>query len=356
MSALSNQQVRHMYVVTGASTAAAPSNFTSATTGQAAVFNDLGKKTAGNYAYFLYKNNKGYISKTDNIYKDQVVYAKTTDYAPESFKEVIVTPVNVTAGVKYVLEIQFLDWYSVSPENQYFKLASYTAKTGDDAEAVVDGLVKDLAYQFMHETGSFTSSFQYTPKGGTAIKLPGNKYLEFSKKGATTSATLVIKEKEQYSNKDKVPAKKLMFNVNIPTGEGEMTTEDKFVDAAGTEVKYHSLGQGNGKVIAEQEWFYLGERGDIYRNMGYPNNFETSYMADASKGYVMVDITFFYQGHNEDVQKSQKQLYFVFPFDLDESKKPVKVSYNAAKAAAKTLTDALGTILGITINSLSATE
>ena len=38
--------------------AAAPSNFTSATTGQAAVFNDLGKKTAGNYAYFLYKNNK----------------------------------------------------------------------------------------------------------------------------------------------------------------------------------------------------------------------------------------------------------------------------------------------------------
>ena len=198
MSALSNQQVRHMYVVTGASSAAAPSNFTSATTGQAAVFNDLGKKTAGNYAYFLYKNNKGYISKTDNIYKDQVVYAKTTDYAPESFKEVIVTPVNVTAGVKYVLEIQFLDWYSVSPENQYFKLASYTAKTGDDAEAVVDGLVKDLAYQFMHETGSFTSSFQYTPKGETAIKLPGNKYLEFSKEGATTSATLVIKEKEQF--------------------------------------------------------------------------------------------------------------------------------------------------------------
>ena len=85
MSALSNQQVRHMYVVTGAATAAAPSNFTSATTGQAAVFNDLGAKTAGNYAYFLYKNNKGYISKTDNIYKDQVVYAKTTDYAPESF-------------------------------------------------------------------------------------------------------------------------------------------------------------------------------------------------------------------------------------------------------------------------------
>ena len=207
----------------------------------------------------------------------------------------------------------------------------------------------------MHETGSFTSSFQYTPKGGSAINLPGNKYLEFSKSGATTAATLVIKEKEQYSNKDKIPAKKLLFNVTIPTGEGEMTTEDKFIDSAGTEVKYHSLGQGNGKVIAEQEWFYLGERGDIYRNMGYPNNFETSYMADASKGYVMVDITFFYQGHNEDVQKSQKQLYFVFPFDLDEDKQPVKVSHNAAKTAAKTLTDTLGTILGITINSLSPT-
>lgn len=355
MSALSNQQVRHMYVVTGAATAAAPTNFTSATSGQAAVFNNLGAKTAGDFAYFLYKNNKGYISKTDNIYKDQVVYAKTTDYSPESFKQVTVTPVNVTAGVKYVLEIQFLDWYSVSPENQYFKLASYTAQTGDDAEKVVDGLVKDLAYQFKNETSSFVSTFSYTPKGGTAINLPANKYLEFSKSGATTAATLVIKEKEQASNVDKIPAKKLLFNVTVPTGEGELTTSEKFVNSAGTEVKYHSLGQGTGKLIAEQEYFYLGERGDIYRNMGYPNNFETKYMADASKGYVMVDITYFYQGHGEDVQKSQKQLYFVFPFDLDATKMPVKASHNAAKAAAKTLTDALGTILGITINSLAQT-
>lgn len=355
MSALSNQQVRHMYVVTGYNAAANPGAFINATEGQAAVFNNLGTKVAADYAYIFYKNDKGYISKTDNILKDHVVYAKTTDYAPESFEVVEVTPENVTAGVKYVLEIQFLDWYSVSPENQYFKLASYTAKEGDDAEAVVDGLVKDLAYQFKHEIASFATTFSYTPKGSSAIQLPANKFLEFSKSGATTAAKLVITEKSQFSTKDTIPAKKLVFNVTIPTEFGQMSTAEKFVDAAGAEVDYHSLGNGNGKVIAEQEWFYLGERGDIYRQANWPNSFITYYQANPDKGYVMVDITYFYQGSGEDVQKSQKQLYFVFPFDLDEDKQPVKASHNTAKANAKSLTDALGTILGITINSLSPT-
>ena len=78
MSALSNQQVRHMYVVTGINAAANPGAFINATEGQAAVFNNLGSKVAADYAYIFYKNDKGYISKTANILKDHVVYAKTT--------------------------------------------------------------------------------------------------------------------------------------------------------------------------------------------------------------------------------------------------------------------------------------
>lgn len=356
MSALSNNQVRHMYIVQSASAESSPKNFAeNATIGQAGVFNELGAKTAGNMAYVLYKNNKGYISKTDNIEKGNVVYAKTTDYKAESFKKYTITPTNIQEGDKFVLLIQFLNWYSVSPENQYFKQASYTAKAGDDAEAVVDGLVKNLAWQFKHETVHFAGSFKYTPKGVSPVQYPANDFLEFSKDGATTDAKLIIQEKEQRSNKDKIPAKKLMFYISAPDNEdfGTMDIKDTFVTKDGSTVNYHSLGVNTGKTISEQEWFYLGERGDIYRYMGYPNNFETKYDAKDNIGYISIDVQYFYTGSAEDVQKSQKQLYLVFPFTLEENGTAESVSYAAAKAAAKTISDTLGTVLGITINSLS---
>ena len=40
------------------------------------------------------------------------------------------------------------------------------------------------------------------------------------------------------------------------------------------------------------EYFYLGERGDKYRNVGYPYTFDTTYLVDPSKKYDTIDITY----------------------------------------------------------------
>lgn len=65
---------------------------------------------------------------------------------------------------------------------------------------------------------------------------------------------------------------------------------------------------GNGRMVADMEWFYIGERADQFRGYGYPNNFETNYLADASKAYKFINIDFYYSGDVEDVQRSKKTL------------------------------------------------
>ena len=67
----------------------------------------------------------------------------------------------------------------------------------------------------------------------------------------------------------------------------------------------------NGKTIADMEWFYHGERGDIYREYGYPNNFDNVALADPTKKYDTFDIHYFWQGANHAVQKSEKDITLV---------------------------------------------
>ena len=68
---------------------------------------------------------------------------------------------------------------------------------------------------------------------------------------------------------------------------------------------------GNGKTIADLEYFCMGERGDIYRGIGFPNNIVTTYLVDPTKTYYTFDIHYAYIGNNESVQKSEKDITIV---------------------------------------------
>ena len=70
-------------------------------------------------------------------------------------------------------------------------------------------------------------------------------------------------------------------------------------------------GVNNGKKIADMEYFYMGERGDIYRGKGWPVIPETQYLVDPTAQYATLDVHFAYQGPCEDIQKSEKDILFV---------------------------------------------
>lgn len=71
---------------------------------------------------------------------------------------------------------------------------------------------------------------------------------------------------------------------------------------------------GNGKLTADLEYFCMGERGDQYRNVGWPNVIHTAYMINNpsdSAEYDYLDIHFYFQGEGVRSDKSEKQLTLV---------------------------------------------
>jgi hypothetical protein len=68
---------------------------------------------------------------------------------------------------------------------------------------------------------------------------------------------------------------------------------------------------GNGKQIADLEYFCMAERGDMFRNMGYPNNIDVKMMVDPTKEYHVLDIHYFFSGNGVQTHKSEKDITFV---------------------------------------------
>jgi hypothetical protein len=79
------------------------------------------------------------------------------------------------------------------------------------------------------------------------------------------------------------------------------------------EVEYSDSDEtvGNGKDIADLEYFCIAERGDMFRNMGYPYNIDVKMMVDPDKEYDVIDIHYAYSGEGVQVHKSDKDLTFV---------------------------------------------
>jgi hypothetical protein len=73
----------------------------------------------------------------------------------------------------------------------------------------------------------------------------------------------------------------------------------------------NTLYVGNGYALADTEYFCMGERGDIYRQMGYPRTIRTQYMIDPTQEYDVIDIAFYFVGRGVDAQKSDKHLILV---------------------------------------------
>ena len=94
--------------------------------------------------------------------------------------------------------------------------------------------------------------------------------------------------------------------------------------------------------IAEREYFYHGERGDIYRGMGWPNNMDTQYLVDLTKSYNLIDMDFYYTDGGLHPQ---------------ESKKHITIACEEANETSYTVTNALIAVLetasGLTISDLS---
>lgn len=340
MSVFSTNQVRQLYVAKVLKT---PHVLASDTAGSIAVKND----TAKNHLYFEYKGADN-LMRSDLIDVKNILYAKATDAddMAHELKAVTVTldsEVNAApvAGQDYILRIAFKQYVGMSDEDQYFKYGMVHAYAGMTASDFYKKLALSLAKNFSREVVPLV---KFILTGSSDGAVPVDATTKESSLTGTYKA-LVIEEVEQPWRLGIMEQTPVYFEVQpVPVtvnGDeriwGKVETE---TDPAGT--------IANGKKIADLEYFCMGERGDMYRGIGYPNNIPTTYLVDPTVKYNVIDIHYAYVGSNESVQKSEKTITLVVP--------KVGATNSVSNKLANDIIKAINTATGLSIATLSVAE
>ena len=297
MGVFSTNQARHLYVATALKS---PKVIASDAVGSIAVKAD----TAKNHLSFEYMGHGG-LTRSDLIDIKNIMYVKATkaDKMARELKAVTVTLNNApVVGQDYILKIAFRQFAGISDEYTYTKFGMVHATNGMSESDFYKELAISLVKNFSREA---TQLVQFALLSGEEA-VPVTNTTKASELTGTYKA-LVITEVEQDWVLGTKPQEAVHFDVAPGTVavDGDEVIWGKVEDAdSETSVK-------NGKAIADLEYFCMGERGDIYRGVGFPNNIPTKYMVDPSKEYHVLDIHYAYVGSNESAQKSEKDITIV---------------------------------------------
>lgn len=301
MATFSVNQVRQLYVATAFKT---PHVLASDAAGSIAVKND----TAKSHLYFEYKGADN-LMRSDLIDTKNILYAKATDataMAHDLKSVTIALDSNVNggapvAGQDYILRIAFKQYVGMSDEDQYFKYGMVHAYAGMDASEFYKVLAVSLAKNFSREEVPLIKVEIKTASATTEVT-PTTKVADLT----DTYTGVVITEVEQPWRLGVMAQTPVYFTVqSVPV----TVNGDERYWATLTESTSGSI--GNGKTIADLEYFCMGERGDMYRQVGWPHNIPTTYLVDPAKAYCVFDIHYAYVGSNESVQKSEKTITIV---------------------------------------------
>lgn len=341
MATFSTNQVRQLYVAKELKT---PHVLAS----DAAGFIAVKKDTAKNHLYFEYKGADN-LMRSDLIDIKNILYAKATDaddMAHELKSFTIALDANINggspvAGQDYILRIAFRQYVGMSDEDQYFKYGMVHAYAGMNADGFYKVLALSIAKNFSREAVPLIKievhSAKTTSKGGfdSAGYMVITPTTKDNGKSDTTNPyyatdTLVtdidsirITEVEQPWRLG-VMAQTPVYCTVQPVAV--MVNGDERTWATVTEGTNGTI--GNGKKIADLEYFCMGERGDIYRGIGFPHNIVTTYLVDPTKTYYTFDIHYAYVGNNESVQKSEKDITIVCSDKTEFNK--IVTAFNAA--------------------------
>ena len=233
------------------------------------------------YFYFSYMGYGG-LERSDLIKTDSVICIKkvhNTKMTTPLYKAEVELNPNVNGGnpipgQDYILRIVFRQYAGMSDEDTYIKHAAVRAYTGMDASTFYKKLALSLAKNFSRE---LTQLLQFELSDGTVVD---GLTKESDLTGTYTS--VVIKEVPQEWILGVKAQEPVYFDV-YPT----------YVTFDGDEVLWGKVDENTGKVELEQydklpnskkmadlEYFCHGERGDIYRNVGWPDVIPTKYLID----------------------------------------------------------------------------
>lgn len=273
----STNQNRQMYVATAQKASVAKTD----AAGTIAVKSN----TAKTEMYFNYVGADKTVMRSDLIKVDSIMYAKATkaDALKLKLKSVKVSLADaLIPGEDYILRINIQQAFGKGDDTTYQKFGAVRATSSMTPQTFWAAMKQSLDRNFSKElTEWFT--FEAAEDG------------------------LTITEVEQPWVAGKTPKENVHFDVvNCYIMDTGVEVE-AFTIAKPT----YTLEAKNGHIIVDQEIFYMGERGDQYRDTNGLIKINTQYLADANKDYCTIDIHYAFVDSNEGVQKSEKDIYIV---------------------------------------------
>lgn len=251
----------------------------------------LGKTKDGKQIWFKHFGEGG-LTRTDIIDVDNICYAKYSTKASmqRKLRKATVTldssyldEGNPISGQDYVLRIQVNNYLAPGDACVLIKSAAVHA---------VKGMTAAQFYKKMAE--SLKKNFSRDPQ----------PILEFS---SSESGVVITEVGNQPWRRGVLSQDAVSFEV-IPT---TITYSGEEVVWGKTEYADTTTVVGNGHKVADLEYFCMAERGDMFRNMGWPNNIDVKYMVDPSKEYDMLDLHYYFSGNGVQVHKSEKDITIV---------------------------------------------
>lgn len=239
-------------------------------------------KTKDNELYFVYKNAKGGIVRSDLIPIKNVMWAKAVsgdDNSQKRFLKQYTITINSLDGLEInkdsltvVLEMDLHN----GVESIYRKTATVLIKSATIA-TVINDLYTVLKKSF--EKDDYVKDLFDITLSGTTITVTEKSQSATYKPGLYANEAVNFR---MFSEESQL----------VITG----AVSQSFV--------------GNSYDIADLEYFALGERGDVYRNVGWPNANPSATLATYGDDvkYNILNIHFAFVGSNESVQKSEKDI------------------------------------------------
>lgn len=343
MATFSTNQVRQLYVATALKS---PNVIASDTAGSIAVKSD----TAKSHLYFEYMGAGG-MTRSDLIDIKNILYAKATDaddlaYDLAKYKLTLDDTVNGGEPVvaqDYILRIAFRNYPGLSEEDQYFKYGMVHAVTGMTASDFYKTLALSLVKNFSREEQGLLKFYLETQGSdeGVVAGTPTEVTKDTKESSLTGTYTgIIIEEAPQDWILGVMEQAPVNFTIQpdliIDNGDGRIWGVVKKVTST------NSIPDGH--KIADLEYFCMGERGDVYRMVGFPYVIRTKYLVDPDIKYNVIDIHYAYVGPNESVQKSEKDITIVVP--------KIGANNKASNALANSIISAINTATGLTIKTL----
>lgn len=299
----------------------------------------VGTTPDGKQVWFTHVGEGG-IDRTDLIDKDKIQYINLT-YANKMERKLKTIKVSVNAGAiisgsgatakvianaDYILKVKLAQVMCPSPTNEYWKFGAAHSVTNSDVKTILRKIAVSLAKSMGNEaiqylkvyllagstetevtpttseaslTGSYTAILLKEQEGDWILGLKQQKPLNFTVEPSSVKDA----NGDEVFWADTIDSRGFTKTGGVEPVDGVETTAGNIPAAAGT--------VENGKLCADLEYFWHGERGDRYRMSGYPNYVPTKYMVDPTQKYDVLSIHYSYVGSNHAVQMSEKDLTFI---------------------------------------------